>query len=124
MGTAWDLCEKLPDDALLSPKLSLVALQRAFWLQHILHFPVLNSEGICVGLIPRCRLEAVAQARFPSVLEDLDTTSPKSEHCVIGKAVYGSADGYCESMGLFGDEAEEISLEHLINLSPFTILGE
>eukprot|EP00929_Paragymnodinium_shiwhaense_P040886 TRINITY_DN21274_c0_g1_i2.p1 TRINITY_DN21274_c0_g1~~TRINITY_DN21274_c0_g1_i2.p1 ORF type:complete len:964 (-),score=161.63 TRINITY_DN21274_c0_g1_i2:265-3156(-) len=60
--TAGDVCDPLPDEALLSPECSLKRIEIALQHDDIMDFPVM-VDGSCIGLTTRTRLEAAVKAR-------------------------------------------------------------
>jgi len=64
---AIDLCDALPQEAILPQLASLASVKRALRSTGVHYFPVLAPSGICVGITTRNRLKAVVSG----VVEDL-----------------------------------------------------
>merc|ERR1712151_532168 len=64
-----DLCEALPPEALLPPEAPVATVQRALERWEVVHFPAI-SDGVCIGLTTRARLEAAMRARGAYRLKD------------------------------------------------------
>lgn len=71
---AADLCEDLPADVQLPPEASIEAVQRALERKDVVHFPVI-SDGVCIGLTSRARLEAAMRAM--GAVKRKDESTPK-----------------------------------------------
>lgn len=63
--TAKDLCEPLPEEALLPREAPAPRVLRALEQQEVQHFPVVEG-GVCIGLTTRPRLEAALRTRGES----------------------------------------------------------
>jgi len=69
---AADLCEELPKEALLPPEAPLETVRKALERWEIEHFPVI-SDGVCIGLTSRTRLEAAMRVRGAFLAKDATT---------------------------------------------------
>jgi len=64
---ARDICDFLPDEAILKPSSTLSEVDKALTCMEFLDFPVLD-DGICVGVTTRARLEAAFEARSEQLM--------------------------------------------------------
>merc|ERR1711870_108121 len=56
--TAGDLCEVLQQEVLLAPTETFEKIGKALEAKEVFDFPVISSSGVCIGVVPRPRLEA------------------------------------------------------------------
>jgi len=142
---AADLCETLPGDALLPPEASVAAVQRALMKWEVTNFPVV-SEGVCVGLTPRARLEAAMRARgayLPKetapvkVLDDRVEALRTPELCseeddeldlnnLLGGLYSPKASGLRldDEMGAVPSEEATLPVHVIMDPSPYTLLED
>lgn len=104
--TAGDLCETVPDSALLPPEAAVETVQRALERWDVVHFPVI-ADGVCVGLTSRARLEAAMRARGAFRSRD-DATSRILDD---GSNQSDASRRFCE---LGGEGEEDLDIDSFI----------
>jgi len=142
--TAKDLCEDLPEEAVLPPEASARVVVRALERQEVDYFPVVRDgvphvgDGVCIGFTTRDRLESAlkvagrSSASFGEVAAASDADlaghgghSPSAQKGMSPDGEFERliSDSLAKSFGALSPDAK-LPVQRLVDPVPYTILEE
>lgn len=119
-ASALDLCDPLPDEAILPPEASIAAVRRALHHGQVGHFPVQEgASGPCLGIVARPHLEAALQAAAGSPQQGRVVRG-----CVASEELEdddGESAGLEQVIGQNIPRGDVLPLSRIMDPSPFTV---